>query len=355
MENSWIVDIKNQVPKFLANLRGRRPGFFRYSWSGDRYGDDAHWGLGNTVFATKIFYTLGILAKQPAAQQRAMADFIESFRASDGSISDPYISGFRAQWRRTLQHPVAQPRYRRQVVRAETRQAMSALELLKRPVKVNSERLPHTPQAVERFLSRLNWQAFWNAGGHFSHMIFFLQHSQLPNRQNLIQQAVNWVMELQHKEDGAWYTGSPSPREKINGAMKVLTGLNLTETPALAYPDRLIDYCLANKNDHDACDNINVPYVLRTVSLLINESHRMEHIQHFALSELDTIRHYYSPEFGGFSFHADKASDSYYGVPIFRGLLEPDIHGTCMFLWGITLICKINKLFVGNEFQELTP
>ncbi len=53
---------------------------------------------------------------------------------------------------------------------------------------------------------------------------------------------------------------------------------------------------------------------------------------------------YYWPGYGGFSFYKDRANDIYYGKKITKGLAEPDIHGTAMFVWGIALIDKILNL-----------
>jgi len=59
---NWIFELREIVPKFLERLKNKMvPGFFHYSLSGDLYDENTKWGLGNTIFAAKIYYTLDFL------------------------------------------------------------------------------------------------------------------------------------------------------------------------------------------------------------------------------------------------------------------------------------------------------
>ncbi len=58
------------------------------------------------------------------------------------------------------------------------------------------------------------------------------------------------------------------------------------------------------------------------------------------------------PDKKGFSFHKEKANDVYYGARISRGIKEPDIHGTVLFLWGISIIVQILGIEAEFGFQE---
>ena len=78
---NWIYELREKVPKFLEKLKGRKtPGFFHYSLFGDLYSEDVKWGLGNTVFAVKIYYTLSLLDKLQEKDKEGMANFIRSFQ-----------------------------------------------------------------------------------------------------------------------------------------------------------------------------------------------------------------------------------------------------------------------------------
>lgn len=57
-----VLELKSQVPTFLDRLKGKRKdGFFHYSLFGDLHMEDENWGLGNSIFAAKIYYTLDMV------------------------------------------------------------------------------------------------------------------------------------------------------------------------------------------------------------------------------------------------------------------------------------------------------
>ena len=65
-------------------------------------------------------------------------------------------------------------------------------------------------------------------------------------------------------------------------------------------------------------------------------------------------RHYHQ-QIGGFSFHPNQASRIYYGALLSKGKYEPDIHGTHLFLWGISLIAQTLKINNNLRFKEIIP
>jgi len=130
---NWIHQLKEKVPQFLGKLKGKKTaGFFHYSLSGDLYDENIKWGLGNTVFAVKIYYTLNLLDNLTAGEKREMVDFIKSFQQKDGTIYDPLIKKL-TFWRDKLssfKNLNFNNFFHQQTIRAETRQAISALSLL---------------------------------------------------------------------------------------------------------------------------------------------------------------------------------------------------------------------------------
>ena len=348
MKNSLLNDdLKRKTPEFLEKLKGEKiPGFFHYSLSGDLYGEDVKWGLGNTVFAVKIYYMLGLLSTLPEKNKRETTNFIKSFQQKDGGIYDPLVKKL-AFWREklsALKNFDFNNFFHQQTIRAETRQAISALSLLGEKPDIPYIDFPKTKKEIDKFLSRLNWRKPWGAGSHFSHLVFFLKHSDLKNKNELIDYAINWIKDIQCPEDGAWYRGNPDLAQKINGAMKIITGLKVAEKVELQYPEKLIDLCLSAENDRHACDNFNIIYVLKYANEVTNFSYRYDEIKEFALRRFDIYKKYYYPEIGGFSFLPNKANVYYYGAKITKGLSEPDIHGTVMFLWGISIIQRVLNL-----------
>lgn len=351
----WIFQLKENVPRFLERMKGvTMPGFFRYSLTGDFFGEDKHWGLGNTIFATKIFYTLGSLDTLPQTTRDEMKEFILSFQTPDGMIFDPLVAR-KAYWRdklSSIKHRDFQNFFHEQTIRAETRQALSALNLLGLRLVAYPENLPHEKNKIIQFLERLDWTRPWSAGSHFSHLLFFLAQSGLAQKQELIDTAVKWLVSITDPQMGCWFKGNPSPQQKINGAMKVLTGLKATDRMTIINPQRLIDTALGASNDRQACDHFNVIYVLKYAREEVGKCYREEEIKHFIFDRLEQYQSYYWPEVGGFSYFLGKANAIYYNAAVSRGLPEPDIHGTVMFLWGIALVSQILEIDTQLGFKE---
>lgn len=351
--SQWISELKETVPKFLVQMKGQsQPGFFRYSLSGDLLNEQTHWGLGNTIFATKIYYTLGLLETLPSSERIDIINFIKSFQTDDGSIFDPLVAR-KAFWREkisSIKQRDFNNFFHAQTIRAETRQALSVLLLLGEKVSTYPNDLPKTEVEIERWLSKLDWTKPWGAGSHFSHLLFFLSHSDLETKEELIDHAIAWIKQIQHPEDGCWSKGQPTLQQKINGAMKVLTGLQVAKKSEVDYPEKLIDLALSAKNDLHACDNFNVIYVLKQANLTTDGTYRAEEIRGFAKDRIDIYREYYWPKYGGFSFYKGRANTHYYQAKISKGLPEPDIHGTVLFLWGLSVISQILK--TNLPFQE---
>lgn len=354
----WIFQLKENVPAFLEKMKGEKiPGFFRYSLSGDLYDESVKWGLGNTVFAAKIYHTLNLLGEMNQDKKQAMAEFIKSFQFSDGIIADSLIKREAAakNFLSAICNFSFANIFGRETAAAETRQAISALNLLGEKPSIPYNYFPQNDDAIKKYLSSLDWQKPWHAASHFSHLVFFLKHSELDNKEQLINVAIGEVMDRQNSEDGAWYEGQPDLRQKINGAMKVITALKVAKKMEFEKAEKLIDLSLAASNDEHACDNFNVIYVLKYANELTGGTYHNKEIRNFAVERLGIYKKYYYPEIGGFSFFLGRANTHYYAARITKGLNEPDIHGTVMFLWGISVIARILDINKELGFNEQVP
>lgn len=350
----WLFNLKAKIPKFLNNLKGKkRKGFYHYSLTGDYFGENFKWGLGNSVFLLKTLYTLNCESIYQQEIQDAI-NFINSFQRKNGVFYDPLVWLLSTHKRikngilnRNLKNILNQ-----QTIRAETRQSLSVLYLLGRKPKYHLIKIPNNIKKVDKFLSSLDWKWPWNAGSHFSHLLFMLYHSKFKDKNKLIQYAIDWVNKLQHEEDGFWYKGSPDLKQKINGAMKIITGLKVVNKLKFKFPDRIIDNALLATCDAHACDNFNISYVLKYCNEITDFNYRYDEIEDFMYDRLDKYQQYYYPEIGGFSFLKNQASRNYYGAIISRGKKEPDIHGTVIFLWGISIIAQVLKINDDLQFKE---
>jgi len=358
-ELNWLYNLRPQVSGFLESMQSQKiQGFYRYSYSGDIYNDSFHWNAGSSVFALKIYYTLGI---ENPKYIKAAATHIQSFLHQDGLIYDDFIykKGRIRAFLSAIKHNNLENIFNQQYKRAETRQCYSALMLHQQlPVQQIKIPLPNTEKEIDIYLNKLNWQQPWGAGSHFSHLMFFYNLARQTNQINperfeqLTNYAIAWVNNLQNSNDGSWYKGNPSARFKVNGAMKILTGLIAVEKQAFAYPEKLIDLCLNVSNDETACDNFNIILVLNYASKLLDRTYRQQEIKAFALERLKIYKTHYYENQGGFSFLTKQANTHYYGVKITKGLNEPDIHGTIMFVWGISIIAQILGIDKELRFKE---
>lgn len=349
---NWIFELKSKIISFLDRLKSKtKPGYFKYSLTGDLFNERIHWGLGQTVFAAKIYYMLREIQNLKNEDKKAMADYIRSFQKKNGYIYDDLIQ--RNSWFRRVCYSCKSLDFNNffgeQTKRAETRQSFAALMCLGESPDLPCLHIPYTKEGIKEYLNKLNWSKPWAAGSHFSHLIFFLEMNKKffdvykEQSDELIDFAISEVNNLQSHKDGSWYKGNNiSSQQKINGAMKVLTGLSIVDKLNFQFSEKLIDLCIKAINDEGACDNFNIVYVLYCCAKLTD--YRNEEIKKFCLNRLKIYKEHFKNKEGGFSFYRNKANDIYYGAKITKGLDEPDIHGTVMFLWGIAIISRILEL-----------
>lgn len=358
----WLYSVKLDTIDFLNNMKSKsNSGFYNYSASGDIFCEKDGWGLGNTVFAVKIMHTIGQIGTMAVKEKEALYNFISSFQRKDGSITDPLIIHNRKL--NSLKDALKTLNFRnissKNTIRAETRQSMSALRLLgKNPPNMFSS-IPYTSKGIEQYLSKLNWCDPWSAGSHFSHLLFFYKYNSTifgfkkNKSKELIEHAVEYVNKMQSHTDGVWYKGrNTSMQYKVNGAMKILTGFKAAGLKELSFPEKIIDLALSAENDSHACDNFNIVFILKYANEIMQGSYRLQNIKDFCFRRLSIYKEYYHSENGGFSFFRKHCNKIYYGAHITKGLDEPDIHATCLFLWGISLIVQILEVQEELDFKE---
>jgi hypothetical protein len=353
-ELSWLERISKKIPTFLENIKGeKRPGFYHYSLSGDYFGEKVKWGLGNAAFFLKIIYTLG-LENEYKKQITDAIFFIKSFQNKKGIFSDNLVNLLSLPPRvfSSLRLHTVSNLYNQETDTAQSRQAVSALLLFGQKPDYLYQNIPISIEKVDGLLKSLFWQLPWSAGSHFSHLVFFLEHSGLENKTELIDYAINWVNGLQNSSDGFWYNDQTSLQQKIKGAMKIITGLKAVNKIQFDYVEKIIDTCLSAEHNTQACDNFNIVYVLKYCDQLTGSSYKHQEIINFVYHRLGIYQEYYFEKYGGFSFNIGSSGRRYYGALITRGKNEPDIHGTVLFLWGISLIVQVLGIEKNYNFKE---
>ena len=180
------------------------------------------------------------------------------------------------------------------------------------------------------------------AGAQFANMSLFLSQLQDEIKKDHIKDMVNFIDELCDPSTGAYFVNpKPSNRELINGSMKVISGLDWIDRK-INYPEKLIDLCLSSNISHDGCDLVDVVYVLFKCSnqTLYKKSEIAKYI--YDLLEIISL-HFYQNE-GGFSYFLGKSQTDYYGVKITKGTNNPDIHGTLLLTWALSMIVQMLEI-----------
>lgn len=350
--DSWIKDILPKLSFFLKNMSLDNYSYFKYSFSGDLYTESHNWGLANTVYAVKILYITNLLKELSDNSKLNLINSIKRFE-KNGEIYDSLITEYSLKQKIKKIVGILPQSTRNSMIdtrRAETRQSYAALYLLESKPESPYEIITYSANAVTKYLESFGWNLPWHAASHLSHLMFFLWYNvnvfnyKRAESLELLMQCKNWLSGVQSKNDGCWYRGTNvSLNQKINGAMKVITGFHAANIYDFPYPKKLIDTALSGTNNTDACSNFNISYVLYATNKIESE-YRKNEIEDFLLNRLEIYKKFYWPELGGFSFHEGRASNVLYGKKITRGKLEPDIHGTIMFIWGISVINQIIDL-----------
>ncbi len=195
---------------------------------------------------------------------------------------------------------------------------------------------------IINFLKKQNWQSPWMAGAQFANMCLFLSQLQDEIVKNHINDMIKFIDELCDPLTGSYFVKpKPSNRELINGSMKVISGFDWIGKK-INNPERLIDLCLSSNISHDGCDLVDVVYVLFKCSN--QTSYKRSEISKYIYDLLEIISLHFYENDGGFSYFLGKSQTDYYGVKITNGTNNPDIHGTLLLTWALSMIVKMLEI-----------
>ena len=339
----WIDAVRDTAWEWLQSVRHPSvPGGYRWCRHGGLLEPTSRSGLGSSALALKTVCQLDRLGDISTRDLAAWVRYIRSFQvcwppSRIGFFEDPSVLG-------PLDAKMNGGYKDQQTRRAETRQACAALLCAGCKPRFPVCRVPYSAKAVHRYVTRLAWEEDpWGAGSQTSHLVFFYHlNAMVTGLQyqgtRLIPAVLSELDRLRDQDTGAWFRGTPSVSQRINGAMKVLTAYDLLKR-RLPSADRLVDLCLDHISEGNACHNLDVVYVLHECRKWT--SHREREVVRFAEQKLDIIRQHVKSD-GGFSFYPDRAAVSYYGnVRVSNGLPESDLQGTHLYIWAITLISDL--------------
>ncbi len=231
-------------------------------------------------------------------------------------------------------------------IRADSKQAIATLFQVGNKNHLLYEEFPKNKSEIYDFINNLNWYRPWNAGAQFASIcVFSKTQSEEKHYQKQKIFLFNEISKFASKETGSYHLNNVrSNSEIINGAMKVLTGLDWLDE-SIHYPEKLIDFSLNNLTEFDGCHIVDLIYVLYKCSS--ETSYKKKEVLSFLNKLKQNIFNHYYPDEGGFSYYSETSQKYYYGGEISKGKKCADLHGTLLFCWGLSMIDKLNEK---NEF-----
>lgn len=315
--------------------------------------------LGFSCYALKTYFTLNKWNNFDEDYKNDWAEYINSFQTKSkiypdySFLDDAYIDNFnKFKLKRftkdfgkkllnlSKKYNYQSKKFELQTsIRAETKQAISTLQQVNFSNKYKYDDFPKTENEIKNYLNKYNWNKPWSAGAQFSGLCVFVS-TQLEDNLDIKTSLENFI-NSKVNSDGFYYSGEkPNYTELINGSMKVLTGLDWLNVP-IHFPEKIIDLCLSGKPSQQGCDLVDFVYVLYRCSLETN--YRKKDIIKYLENFYETIFNHFYPNQGGFSYGINSSQKLYYGVEISNGNSEPDIHGTLLLTWALSMIFKITE------------
>jgi hypothetical protein len=314
--------------------------------------------LGFSCFALKTSYTIGLWKDMGVGEQSSWIEHIRSFQRSrdpggstegrDAFIDLPVLDALPHHRPGLLQRVFSRGRCagglsrRDLAVIGETKQAIATLAQVGARPATPYRGFPQTADAVTRRLRGFDWSAPWGAGGQTAALVTLIRAQAGPlaaevDVGEMLNRCRSFFAEIADAETGAYFVGErPGHDHLVNGAMKVLTGLDWLDEP-IHFPERLIDTTLAERPRPEGCHLVDAIYVLHRCA--VQSEHRRKEVRDYSAAVLDMIRAHQRGD-GGFSYSSDRAQTSYYGAPISEGRCEGDIHGTCLLSWALAMILE---------------
>lgn len=319
----WVKSLPDNIWNWYLTVKTEEAGRIRYCAAGDLFIPSAAAGLGMSCLMLKSLHMMGLVPR--VADLQEWIAHICSFQTNTGYFADTLTC--KNNDVRTL--------------RAETRQAIATLMCLDVPPRIPLLFLPKTKDEVLSFIRSFDWQRPWASGSHVGHLMAFvyINHVYFGHSDEFLDVIDEELTKLQNKNDGCWYSSKTSSAEKINGAMKIISGYVFANRP-FRQAHELTDFALQHLNAQDACHNVDILYVLYHCSL--TDGYRLDEIRSFAEKRLDIIEKFRNPD-GAFSFHEKMSGREYYGCPTSKGRAVSDVHGTTLFAWAVTMISILTE------------
>ena len=367
MDKTYYQDLNFEVLEFLENLKKEENYSFYPALKGlTNVGKSLN--LGFSCYGLKIYYMTGAWDKLSEESKKDWLTYLNSFQISsnrfpENSFVDEYLvndydslftKNYYKYITKTLLNTFLNKNYSSKeedllkAINAETKQAVATLYEVNEINEKKVENIFKNKLDLANYLSSLNWLTPWGSGAQFSSICVFNATQNL----NLTNDLSSFIETKLNPETGSYHDPELSDkREIINGAMKVISGLDWLDA-RIHSPKKLIDFCLDNKPFLEGCDIVDYVYVLYKCSK--QDDHRKSEIEKLFIDLLNEIMILYKPKNKGFSYFKDRSQTHYYGAPITKGENTADIHGTTLCIWAVNMILDTLG-HLDNDFNIIKP
>ncbi len=362
MNEHWLENLKTNLPVFLSKLKKDEFSYLPVLDGNTLAGKNLD--LGFSCYALKIFIITTSWKELDKRDQENWINYIKSFQKQsydfpiNSFIDDNYLKFFSKQSysqktkefakivlnKYTNKNYVLKNEKLDDFIKAETKQAISTLKEVNQINDLIYDEFPKSKKEIIDYLNSLDWSKPWNAGAQFSALCMFISTQIIDEKQKIELSLVleDFVLSIVDKDTGTFYKGNkPEDIETINGAMKIITGLDWINVN-IPFPQKLLDTFLKIEPFDDGCDLVDIVYVIYMCSK--SADYKNNEIKNYFEKILLKIEEHYFPDLGGFSYFVNKSQTHYYGVNITKGFNEPDIHGTLLLVWAISIISQVLDL-----------
>ena len=223
---------------------------------------------------------------------------------------------------------------------AESKQAISTIYQLGFENNLKFNDFPKNTNEIYKLLDKYDWSKPWNAGAQFANLSLLAQ-TQLKENDEVLEILYQYIGTKLDKSTGFYFYGKfPENNELINGAMKVISGLDWLGKP-IHEPEKIIEYCLKIKPSNEGCSLVDYVYVLYKCSM--QTEYKKEEVKKYLFNIIEEIKKH-KFEGSGFSYYLNRSQVYYYGQVITKGKNTPDIHGTLLLTWALSMISEINEI-----------
>jgi hypothetical protein len=359
---TWLNGLNESIINFLYRLK-KENSKFDYSpiiFSDNKF--DKKINLGFSCYALKIFKLADEIKNFSENDLNEWSTYLKSYQNKESEypinsfIDKSYIKSFKSSnYLSGMAYPLkylfntfqnkdykSNKQKIENYIRAETKQTISTLYEIDKRNENKYNDFPIDENEIKNYLNSLNWRYPWSSGGQFSAICLFSKTQTKKEEYIKSRKAIiNFADSVVNQTTGLYYKGNPPKNyELINGAMKILTGLDWLEEK-IHYPEKIIDFCLSSDISSKGCDMVDVVYVLYRCSKETN--YKKKEILNYFDYILKMIRVHYSPDDGGFSYFQNYNQTHYYDLKIADMKSRSDIHGTLLCLWAIVMIMDLSE------------